>query len=1015
MAFEFDITQLSSPRSAEQLGGALRWLKNDVVGHIQKKEHWVQAGVLRPIVSIIEASSVRVNGKDSRLQYPPLRLSDDEAAKLEALQLLASFANAGPAFLPPLHAAGALSAVLSISCLQNDRSQIVLAALRVLRGITEAAAFAPAPCPLHPTSLADAIFSNNDHLDSFAMILMHPDSNREISDQVTIVARLISSLCREERHQYALVNHGILDALATRLASFAVAQGQVIPRAEIISRSEGLSDFIPAPAKPGIKLTDVLGAISAIVTDSRFRACRLLYSPSILAVLPNIDSEWGIFSRAPSESLELAGLKPTRQREIEPMDLLLPYMPAQVRGQPAHTATFPPLGSVSSRDSSSLNSRVTSKFNSRGPAWASNDDSFTINSETEEEEAESPLIPWLINLVRSRDGNEALMAASVLTSLFKHGFAYKTRETTLGLLVVPKLLQSLSTAEGMGQSESTSVDSGTASIWDTIERAPAILALLITDSETLQKAAFDSNAVKTMCKLLKGTYDTPPPATQVQPWSPHEQEEKMSLNNSPECQLGDPGQHRLLAHRIKVREGTLKALGALATFKEEYRKAMIEQDVMPYIVESLSFAPGRPKQPNEKTNGEAKIEGHGESSISEFGTNPTSVITAACYAVRMLSRSVNILRTSLIDNVVATPMFSLLRHPNLDVQNAATAAICNLVTDFSPMRDALIDAGVVKVLCDHTRSHSASLRLNALWALKHLVHAASMDLKKACLEELQSGWLVQLICDDTEDEALFSARNRGDKVNSSTLDDMDEDMDVDDTRCFYRPCSARAAPDCRILQLADTRLLALRENESNDVRKARQDDLAIQEQGLGFIRNLIGGAHSGSSADSTNDTTEMIDHLFNTLGQDRFFEILATKLRVKVLHPFSGRRGATGSETRVLYPQAKIIEAVVYILVHMAASIPRHRQLVIAQTDLLKLLANLFNNQDREVRVALCHLINNLTWQDDTNDAPACSQRAIELKRLGFLNKLECLRETDDELDVRERAKTALWQMKSPY
>jgi hypothetical protein len=343
-----------------------------------------------------------------------------------------------------------------------------------------------------------------------------------------------------------------------------------------------------------------------------------------------------------------------------------------------------------------------------------------------------------------------------------------------------------------------------------------------------------------------------------------------------------------------------------------------------------------------------------------------------------------------------------LHHPNIDVQIAATAAICNLVTDFSPMRETLTRVSIVKVLCDHARSLNAALRLNALWALKHLVHSASIDLKKACLEELQSGWLVQLICDDSEDEALFSSRSR----DKQGFDDLDEEMEMteESVRSFR-------SSNSRVLRLADARMAGLREAELNPIRKARQDDLAIQEQGLGFIRNLIGNFHSHSNAESTNDTAEMIDFLFNTLGQDQFFNILATKLRVKVLHAFSGRRGTAGSETRVLYPQAKIIEAVVYILVHMAASIPRHRQLVIAQTELLKLLAGLFNSQDREVRVALCHLLNNLTCREDANDAPACSQRAVELKKLGFLTKLESLGH-DDELDVRERAKTALWQMK---
>jgi armadillo repeat-containing protein 8 len=968
------IAQLANADTARERLAGLRILKNDVVGHAQKKEQWVQAGVLRPLVAILTDDL----GDDG----------DGPKTKLQALQLLAAFASAGSPFLPPIHAAGALPAILS--CLQDPRPQIVLTALRVLRDVTEASASAPSFSPLDPTVLADILFTST-YLESLATILAQPDTTRDVAAQISIVARLITKLCRQEKHQYMLVNYGVLDGLATRLASFAVAEGQVVPRAEVTARIEGLSEFIPSPANPSILLSDVLGAIAAIVTDSAFRACRLLYSPSILAVFPNTDSEWGGFP-VRTEPLELAGLRPTKQRDHEPMDFLLPYMPAQLRNQPARSSALSSLGT---------NGRASTSRPHASLAASATDEAF---GSAEEERVESPLVPWLISLVRNRDDKDALMAASVLTSLYKCGFAYKSRESILGLLVIPKLLQLLEHAQPQNQEDLIEAD------LDIIEQTPAVLDRLVTDSESLQKAASDSNAVKTLCKLLKSTYDMSLPSTTPQFWSPGGGEEQVPLNLTADCRLGETGSPPLLAHHIRLRESTLKALGSLASFKEDYRKAIVDQDVVPYIVESLSATPGRPRRPG--TNGD----GQGEAPVEGSGSNPKAVMISACYAVRMLSRSVNILRTSLIDHAVAIPIYTLLRNRDLDVQIAATAAICNLVTDFSPMRETLARTSILGVLCGHAKSTSPALRLNALWALKHFVNSATTNLKKACLEELQPGWLVQLICDDQEDEALFSARSGDDR--QSSVDDLDEEMEMDDPSRMssFQPPNACVPTSSHIVRLAEARLAALREAELNPVRKARQDDLAIQEQGLGFIRNLIGSSHSSTtSADSTNDTADMIDFLFSTLGQDRFFNILETKLRVKVLRPFSGRRGATGSETsRVLYPQAKIIEAVVYILVHMAASIPRHRQLVITQTELLRLLAGLFNSNEREVRVALCHLVNNLTWQDDANDAPACSQRAVALKKLGFLTKLESLGH-DDELDVRERAKSALWQIKHGY
>ncbi|KAI0974855.1 armadillo repeat protein [Xylaria arbuscula] len=1013
------IAQLNA--SPADRSAALRSLKNDVVGDVQKKTLWVQHGLIPHIVRILVASERSRNGKAAQQPFLTLpAFTDDETAQLQALQLLASFATAGPAFLLPLFASRALPAVLSESCLQNEHPEIVLAALRVIKDLAKATASASSSSPINVVSLADIIFTDS-YLESLRHILSQRALNRDVETQITIVASLIRNLCHEERHRTVLVDSGILDALATRIATFAVAEGYVLPNAEVRAQIEGLGEYIPEPPISTGGLSEVLGAVAAIIHDSPFRVCKLVYSPSILAIFPNFNNGGNQYPKSPPEFILLPGLRPSRPKEPEIMDLLLPRTPTYPRVH-GNNGGFSSLSTQSSRESPTTNGRPSSKLQTSLVSWTPPEETTARNADIDVADVESPLVPWLIHLVRARHGDEVLMAASVLAALFKTGFAYKAREASLGLLVVPVLLGLLEDSEAMMK------DPGT--LWKSLDfsmhkgiiaETPLVLARLITDSEPMQKAAFECGAVKVICRLLKRSYDTPLATTESRPWSPNGEGIDAAGNLPSECQLGDKGQHPGLIHLRRLRVTTLKALGALATFKEDYRKAIVDQEVVTFIIDSLSQFPGNLKQRDQDLLYHSSSR---NKTLVVPEQNPVSVIIAACYAIRMLSRSVNTLRTALVDHPASEPIFRLLRHPDIDVQHAATACICNLVTEFSPMRESLVDAGVLKVLCEHAHSQNSGLRLNALWALKHLVDSASIEHKKQCLEELGSGWLVKLICDDTEDEALFSARARSERQSASTTpDDMDEDVDmgfVDEQSrpwfagSLYKTASTSPRSDVRILQLAESRLEALKEIEQNPVRKARHDDLSIQEQGLGFIRNLIGGAHSGNNPDSANDTTDMIDHLLNILGQDRLFSILASKLKPKVLHPFN-RRGTSGSETRVLPPQVKIIEAVIYILVHIAASIPRHRQLVIAQTGLLKQLAKLFNSQDREVRVALCHLINNLTWQDDMSDASACSQRATELRNLGFLKKLESLGQSDDELDVRERAKSALWQMKHGY
>lgn len=327
----------------------------------------------------------------------------------------------------------------------------------------------------------------------------------------------------------------------------------------------------------------------------------------------------------------------------------------------------------------------------------------------------------------------------------------------------------------------------------------------------------------------------------------------------------------------------------------------------------------------------------------------------------------------------------------------------------------------MRVLCFQTRSQNPSLRLNALWCLKHWISGASLQAKKDCLEELTPGWLIQLIHEDKEDEALYQRTAKNEK---QATDAMDEDVDMTQSGELSRTSisallqdtsnSQRTDAPARTarLQRAAQKIAEARETELNPVRKVRDDDLAIQEQGLNFLRNLLG--HVDSVTDSAKDHAEMIEHLFTVLDSSRFFQILHDKLRPKYLHPFSRRHSSNGQhESRMLYPQARIVTAVVYILVHMAASIPKYRQILTSQDKLLADLARHFSSKDKDVRVALCYLLGNLTCPDDEDESQS-RERAGELKRLGLLGKLEVLESEDPDLNVRERAKAAIWQIQKP-
>lgn len=916
----------------------------------------------------------------------------------------------------------------------------MLTALRALSNIATSTQLAPSGTD-DTGALSDVLFASGP-LDALSAILSQESPDDVVQEQKRLVASLTSRLCKGSQHQNALADAGILDALATMLASFVVARGEVVPGAEVLAQGDGLADLIPAPAPCGADLALVLETISTIIADSRFRACLLLCSPAIMAVFPSAEfTPPATESRNAWNALEMSGFGNIRARDPGAMDYLLPLVPVpQHRSMSSQFAQFPPLGFNLSRDNLASSGRSsTFKFTGWDPSRLD-----PSGEDVGGDDPESPLIPWLIHLTRSTQGLESAMAASLVTSLFKAGFANPEREQALAVLVVPLLCQLIKEHDKEippSAQQSAVVEREMAVHWAIQERTPEVLARLVADSEPLQQAAHECGILKMAAKLLKDSYDPQPVQVPPRPWSPSPDRGIDLAEGLPSCRVGPPGQVPAFTHKIRMRESALKLVAAMSTLKEEYRKALADQDVVSYIVESLSPSPGKPKHAKEKLNAEKGAEDGNANGVSPYGHNPDAVIIAACHATRALARSVAILRTTLQDHGVAMPISKLLKHADAEVQIAASSAVINLVSNCSPMvkvgifsdstrrkimrinryEQPFLEAGIVKTLCEHAHSLNAGLRLNSLWALKHLVVDVGNNLRKQCLEELEPGWLVQLISDDASEEEALQQHTRTRSERRSTDADDDQDMDAetlyedDTTRSWVWPALSRAtttsstvlrAPPSPRLQQANLKLAALRDAELNPARRARNDSLAIQEQGLGFIRNLI-------MLSTPSAQTDMVDYLFSELGQDRLFAILADKLKVRVVGAF-GRRYARGRDTVVLYPQARIIENLTFVLVHIAASVPRHRQLVVAQTELLKLLGGHFNSKDVGVRRALCQLFTNLSCLDSDGDRQPCSQRALELERLGFLAKLEGLEQGDADLDVRERAKAAVSQMKTP-
>jgi hypothetical protein len=90
------LTQIRNSKSPTEQIVALRALKNEIIGHQQKKEMWVGLGVVEPIVRIMTLNKAqgKQNGKERYdHRFTPESLSEKEMVRLQALCVIGSLAH----------------------------------------------------------------------------------------------------------------------------------------------------------------------------------------------------------------------------------------------------------------------------------------------------------------------------------------------------------------------------------------------------------------------------------------------------------------------------------------------------------------------------------------------------------------------------------------------------------------------------------------------------------------------------------------------------------------------------------------------------------------------------------------------------------------------------------------------------------------------------------------------------------------------------------------------------------
>ncbi|KAI5367409.1 Putative armadillo-type containing protein ARMC8/Vid28 [Septoria linicola] len=953
-------------------------LKNLIVGHDQRKELAVRHGLVEPLANTITSGSKgkrKLESNGVSLHAHADHSTADDDLRLQAILIVSSLASGGQS--QPLCAVG-LPKFLVETLAGENGSRLAVATLQALKAL---ASFWSSTDEPSESDFWSTVF-NAESIETFDTLLRLAPKTQTGQKQLGLVASIIAALpehkCSGIKDQIA--NSGLLDTLSSLLVAHAIQN-------KIVWYARASSQAPPAPSE--LWLPSVLAAISSVIIGSNWRAHRFTLSAAVRDLFLNPGAD---------NADQRAQLGP-RYGFASPYGTRLPplHIPAYKtvsHGPPS--GAFPALRTLQDLKQSN------------GSA-----DNAHVVADIDHSNA---VCGWLLVLTRSLRASDRLCALRLLAlisnaidsdpagSSARNEVGQKSRERhrQLALLAVPLAVQLVQIANDGRPSDKAEEQLELTAIQ---EQACSVLALLIGGVKEMQIAAVEAGAVKYVCPILKKSFDHVPAAKPVWSAKPATQ---LAATTPASCRPAMRTFPRELEHAMRCRESALKALAAIAAKEDLHRKAIIDAGVISCIIDSLKPLPEN-----------APRDTHDRIHVSPKDGNIARVILAACAAAQSMSRSVSVLRTSLIDGGIAKPLIALLNHEHLQVQIAATDVCCNLLPDFSPMREDLSEGEVVRTLADHARSSSPDLRLSSMWALKHLISNCPKEVKLAALEELGTGWLVGIIQGESRDTAgggvsvgLSTPNAAGEQVDllnpaSMDLDEpvceaaerMEEDDDEDGEMLYdeassthYQSSQLRSTLDPTTPAFNTKRYLSsIRELEQNSEYASRRNEAAIQQQALDFVRNFING----------DDCTVLSDYLMNAIGSAKVYELLTAKLS-----PVARSGG------RQIYNTTELVLATIHVLVHLANASAKHRQLFIAQRPLLQAMLPHFSHVDHRIRVMSVWTIVSLTFLEDGDDRRDAHQRRQELKNIGIEQAVRAL-QNDPNLDVRERVKTAIRQFEN--
>lgn len=448
------------------------------------------------------------------------------------------------------------------------------------------------------------------------------------------------------------------------------------------------------------------------------------------------------------------------------------------------------------------------------------------------------------------------------------------------------------------------------------------LSSLIMHSPDLQTVAFESGALVNLSAILASVYegsdkDRKKGAASDNMTGKSLLDKDVIMNDISVTSAPSPEKDSE-EEKLHLAKQTLKAsvLNAIAACTDQYelaRDAVVAIDLLPIIVTCL----------HEKNK---------------------DVLKGSISCIRSLSRSVKILRRDLTDTSIGSRLVCLLNDESVEIVQLSSAALCNVVVEFSPIRKTVLDNGAIHRIVELLHGKDPIIRKNSVWVLKNLLFKADMETKNMVLAKLGYDTLKSLFSDkDPKVRALAMTIMRN-LACSTTADMQNEQLD----NLFATIGEELISTLSHVLNTE-----SISQSNDGDGDKRMEFTYNSSTDSIKKRSNSSSGSNVyGSVNNSDRKPSDQCNSPTRTQSPD------ASKLQLS-----DGRPETNNSQTNI-----ELIIQTLYVVCNIASGTEKHKTFLL-QSDIPQLILRWTCHRDDRIRIAAVWCTINLSWRDRMSPA----------------------------------------------